>query len=212
MKNVKINIFSRSPVTAEGIKNILNVKYPGTEIFKSNLNEITYIIRALHPNILLIDDFNIDEDELYFMVMKIKDCYSGLRIVLYTESTSAKFIFKLMELDVNYFFHKTNSVENILLAVESAVKGSDFFDKNIIRLFLNSREAFERYNFKVLSIREIQILQLIFKKMANKQISESLSISVKTVESHKEKIKKKMGLKSMQEVYDLQILKDMFTM
>lgn len=55
----------------------------------------------------------------------------------------------------------------------------------------------------LLSKREVDVFVLITQGFENKAISRKLGISIKTVESHKEKIKHKFGVPTMKELYNL---------
>ena len=54
-----------------------------------------------------------------------------------------------------------------------------------------------------LSEREKEVMNLILIGFENKAIAKKLSISIKTVEFHKENIKQKLGKNSVKELYDL---------
>ena len=58
---------------------------------------------------------------------------------------------------------------------------------------------------EVLSKRETEIFRLIVDGFENRAIAKKLYISVKTVESHKENIKQKLGVKSVRELYYLNL-------
>ncbi len=53
-----------------------------------------------------------------------------------------------------------------------------------------------------LSKKETEILELICTSFENKTIAYKLNVSVKTVESHKQNIKEKLGLQSIKELYN----------
>lgn len=55
----------------------------------------------------------------------------------------------------------------------------------------------------LLSKREQEVLQLISEGFQNKSIAKKLSISVKTVEFHKENLKHKLGTPTIKDLYDL---------
>ena len=55
----------------------------------------------------------------------------------------------------------------------------------------------------LLSNREKDVLLLITQGLENKAIARKLFVSAKTVETHKENLKVKLGIKSMRELYDL---------
>ena len=58
---------------------------------------------------------------------------------------------------------------------------------------------------KLLSKREKEIYGLIIDGFENKAIAQKLFISVKTVEFHKENLKQKLGVKSVRELYNLNL-------
>jgi DNA-binding CsgD family transcriptional regulator len=53
-----------------------------------------------------------------------------------------------------------------------------------------------------LSDREMHIFQLLGSGLRNRQIASSLNVSVKTVETHRENIKHKLGLTSSRDLVD----------
>jgi DNA-binding NarL/FixJ family response regulator len=53
-----------------------------------------------------------------------------------------------------------------------------------------------------LSDREMHIFQLLGSGLGKRQIAHSLDLSIKTIESHRENIKRKLGLKSSRELVD----------
>lgn len=60
---------------------------------------------------------------------------------------------------------------------------------------------------ELLSKREKQVFELIMEGFENKAIAKRLFISTKTVEFHKEKIKQKLGLATVRELYSLNLKK-----
>ena len=56
-----------------------------------------------------------------------------------------------------------------------------------------------------LSVRELEILQLIARGYTNKEIADKVYLSVKTVEAHRSKMYKKMGFKNHADVVEYAI-------
>ena len=53
---------------------------------------------------------------------------------------------------------------------------------------------------EILTVREIEVLKLYVEGLINKEISNKLDISIRTVETHKNHIMRKLGLKSTVEM------------
>ena len=70
----------------------------------------------------------------------------------------------------------------------------------VVGAFVGSRRLRGSPQAKELSEREVEVLRLVAWGYTNKEIGSYLTISVKTVETHKSNILEKLGLKSRVEV------------
>jgi len=93
---------------------------------------------------------------------------------------------------------KSAETDEIIRAVRSICENRVYLSPKIFVTFF--RGLLKRANFggipgaEGLSDRELQVFQLIGTGAANRDIAARLGISVKTVESHRENLKKKLGL------------------
>jgi DNA-binding NarL/FixJ family response regulator len=87
---------------------------------------------------------------------------------------------------------KDNAFEDLLYAIKSVVSGGKFISPLISDKVLNVYAARERKD-DILTARETIILRLIASGLTNKQIADKLSISVKTVDTHRTKIMQKLN-------------------
>lgn len=95
---------------------------------------------------------------------------------------------------------KQTAANDLLKAIREAHKGNAFFSPAIAkRLRDHCREAFVsgqpvRKRGDYLTSREAEVLQLIAEGQANKQIAAELSISIKTVEKHRQQVMNKLNI------------------
>jgi DNA-binding NarL/FixJ family response regulator len=84
-------------------------------------------------------------------------------------------------------------------ALSSFIDNQSFIDKNLlIRLTMEQREADHSVPIhRLLTGREMQVLQLILKEKSNTVIADELFISIHTVNSHRKNIFRKLGVKSI---------------
>ncbi|OGW36434.1 MAG: DNA-binding response regulator [Nitrospirae bacterium RBG_13_39_12] len=87
---------------------------------------------------------------------------------------------------------KDNAFEDLLYAIKSVASGGKFISPLISDKVLNIYAARERKD-DILTARETIILRLIASGLTNKQIADKLSISVKTVDTHRTKIMQKLN-------------------
>jgi DNA-binding NarL/FixJ family response regulator len=101
------------------------------------------------------------------------------------------------------FLNKTASGAEILQALRDVASGR-------IHLSVRATEAAlrrsvraggaKRAAFDALTNRELEVLESLAAGLGTRRIAEKLSLSVKTIESHREKIKRKLGLQSAPEL------------
>jgi two-component system response regulator NreC len=95
------------------------------------------------------------------------------------------------------------SREEILEAIYTVRNGHEFYARSITDILLHSylsdqnlAPAEKENKMKLLSPRELEVLTLFAESYSNRQIAEKLFISVRTVETHKNNIMKKIELKT----------------
>jgi DNA-binding NarL/FixJ family response regulator len=96
---------------------------------------------------------------------------------------------------------KSDAGEHLLDAVETLSHHRPFLtpvaSETVLEGFLESRR---REGQSILTNREREIVQLLAEGKANKEIASTLCISVKTVETHRATIMRKLGLNSIVEL------------
>ncbi len=91
----------------------------------------------------------------------------------------------------------------MLEAIYTLRNGYDFYAKTITNLILRDyledpeqKEEARLEREKSLSSREMEVLKLFAQSFTNKEIADTLFISIRTVESHKNNIMRKINLKT----------------
>ena len=93
---------------------------------------------------------------------------------------------------------KNSTSEELIAAVRAVAGGGSYIHPKMAALLtkqLVGGEGEDR-SYQSLSNRELEILQLLAKGYTNKEISERIFLSVKTVEAHRSKIYRKLGFKT----------------
>ena len=95
---------------------------------------------------------------------------------------------------------KQTAASDLIKAIHETYKGNAFFSPAISRRLLEHyRESFLRgapvqKRADLLTSREAEVLQLIAEGKPNKQIAAELSISIKTVEKHRQQVMNKLNI------------------
>jgi DNA-binding NarL/FixJ family response regulator len=122
------------------------------------------------------------------------------KVLVLSSYSDDEYVHQLIEAGAIGYLVKQTAAQDLLKAIREAHKGNAFFSPSISRRLLEQyREAFMqggkiKRETTSLTSRESEVLQLIAEGYANKQIADELSISVKTVEKHRQQLMGKLNL------------------
>lgn len=156
------------------------------------------VLDATHPDFAIVDislkgrngievvkDFRTRRPEMPVLVLS-----------MYDDSLYAE---RAIRAGAKGYIRKQEVIGKLMEAVRRVLAGhiyiSDSLSSALVRRALTGREH-GGAGFEMLTDRELEIFQLIGQGLANGKIAEKLCLSVKTVETHREHIKSKLGLKS----------------
>ena len=106
---------------------------------------------------------------------------------------------------------KSAPAEELLTAIREILSGNIYVSRDVaMRAFKKSlesraeaRSARPTIGIETLSDREMHIFNLLGSGLRNRQMAQSLNLSVKTIETHRENIKHKLGLKCSRDLMEL---------
>lgn len=199
MKKLKVYIaddhtlFRKAMVNMlEGFDHVVEVKDA------ENGKELLELIKYEQPDVAVVD--------LQMPVMdgietskKIISKYPNVKIVILTMVDSEQYIIHMIELGVHAFLLKNTDPDELEKAIYSVYE-NDFYNNELVASAL--RKNVKQNSTKVLpgrvelSEREKEIVSLVCRELTNKEIGDKLSISDRTVETHKSRIMEKIGAKS----------------
>ena len=128
----------------------------------------------------------------------LKACPSAKVLVLSTYSDE-DCVQQLTEAGVSGYLVKQTAANDLITAIREVQKGNAYFSPSIARRLRDRcREAFSTgqpmKKAVDLTSREAEVLQLIAEGFPNKQIAAELSISIKTVEKHRQQVMNKLQI------------------
>ena len=159
--------------------------------------EAVELAKKLRPNIVIMD-INLPGINGIEATQQIRRFSPGSRILgvsLHTQPTYAR---KMMQKGAMGYVTKNSSREEMFKAIIEIQAGKKYICdeiKNILSEQVISGDD-NQTGLNSLSQREIEIISYIKKGQSSKEIADSLSISVKTVEVHRYNILKKLNLKN----------------
>lgn len=136
----------------------------------------------------------------------IKENHQSVKIVLVTMEISKDYVSAGIKAGVDGYLPKDVDKDMLLEAIRTVHQGGRFFNEAIMKLVFEEFYTHEKLKNTVsklpheLTKREYEILGLVASGKTNRELAESLFISIKTVETHKTHILEKLGLKNTAEL------------
>lgn len=150
--------------------------------------------------LLITDPASLDFEQSYDLQF-IKQQFPQLAILILTNSISKDEFTRLTRVGIKNILNKTAERDEILSAIDSAIKGKKFYSGEVLDLILELGENKSVMEVSVqLTISEIEIVRLIAGGMTTKEIAEKKCISFHTVNTHRKNIFRKMGVSNASEL------------
>ncbi len=134
------------------------------------------------------------------LVSRVRSAYPNLRILVLSMHSDTQTVLRTMKAGASGYITKNSSPQKLLEAIRKVVVSGKFLDADMaeqLAFASSSAPSPEGDVDLILSEREMQIFRLIVDEKCIKEMANELSISDKTVSTHKAHILAKLGLKSV---------------
>jgi DNA-binding NarL/FixJ family response regulator len=121
------------------------------------------------------------------------------RVLILTAHESEQLIREVLSAGAEGYVLKADAAQDLVKAVEALLDGRTFFTSRVAQAVLEGylrSGGEEGAAMPALSAREREIVQLLAEGGSNKDIARALRISLKTAETHRGNIMRKMGFES----------------
>jgi len=190
--NVKIFIADDHYMVIEGIRSMLtqekNIEWMGHAMTASSCMAF---LRQQQPDILLLD-INLPDKSGIDLCKEIKEKYPDIHILGLSSFNQQSYIQKMIQNGASGYVLKNASLDEILKAIEVAMKGDIFLSSEAKVTMRENKDA----QIPVITRREKEVLKLIAEGSTNKEIAEKLFISTTTVDTHRNSLLSKFEVKN----------------
>ncbi len=125
--------------------------------------------------------------------------YPDLKIIFLTMHKSEEILAEAFESGAKGYVLKENAFEELIKAIHAVKDGKVYVSSELAPTLLHGFLSNERRG-NDLSVREREVLKLLAEGYSNKEISDMLVISIKTVETHRANIMRKNNFKNITEL------------
>jgi DNA-binding NarL/FixJ family response regulator len=201
--SLRILIADDHDVMRQGTQSVIE-RQPGWEVcgLASTGREAVTKAAELEPDIVIMD-MTMPELNGLDAAVQIRRRAPKVEILMFTGHATEQLIREVFEAGVKSFINKAEAHTHLVDAIESLSRHKPFFTSDVSEIMFSnilsraegSRDVAEPG--QRLSLRQREIVQLIAEGNSNKEIAGALSISVRTAETHRASILRKLNLDSV---------------
>lgn len=167
--------------------------------FSDGLIAIDFLKNRPDIDVVLLDLY-LDTINGLEVTSKILAIAPTTNILILSREEDPDIILNILKNGAKGFINKDAPMEELLVGIEALAKGKNFFSSNISGQLIPSLSGIKKepgHAIKtIITKRELQVLEYLFKELTNKEIAEKLFISPRTVDTHKRNLRKKLNVKS----------------
>jgi DNA-binding NarL/FixJ family response regulator len=193
-------------LVAEGVVKILEKKYDVAAISADGRSFIE-AVEKIRPDLAIVDISLPLLNGLDACRHLNKSC-PEVKIIILTMHAEQHYVNEAFRVGVGGYVLKTSVADELLFAVKEVLNGRTYISPVVAQGLVNQAlESMTEPQSRpktapplTLSLRQREVLQLVAEGKSNKEIASAINVTVKTIEFHKARISKELGVRTTAEL------------
>jgi DNA-binding NarL/FixJ family response regulator len=196
----RVLIVDDHPIVRQGLRRIMENEDDLVVCGEAeSVREARTAIKELSPDIMIVD-ISLKQGDGIELVRDVRAHHPQLPILVLSMHDETIYAERMLSAGANGYIMKLAASEQFLIALRRVLEGgiyvSEAVGNNMIQKFAAGGAYISANPVDRLSNRELQVLHMIGKGMSTRETAASLNLSIKTVESHRQRIKRKLNLQT----------------
>ena len=190
---IKLMLVDDHPLFREGIAARLRM-YDGIEIIDEadNGKQLLEKLKTMQPDIVMMD-ISMPEINGMDALEILNEKYPSIKVIILSMHDDQEYILNVIRAGAAGYLLKDISGEDMIAAIQKVYEGGQYFSNEVAAILA---KGYSDSGSRILTTREQLVLRLISHGHNDKKIANQLDISVRTVETHKRNIKKKLEIEN----------------
>lgn len=204
-EQTRIVIVDDHPFVREGLKQLLAGQSEFTLVAEASTpSDAQTAIAEKTPDVAVVDLALGSEDGIE-LVRWIRQNYPDVRVLVLSMQDEALYAERLLRLGVSGYVMKNVAGTDFLTALRKVARGqrhvSAAMGERLLSQVARGRApALDEDPVAALTERELEVFKLIGEGISTREISQRLTLSMKTVDAHRRHMREKLNLKSTSEL------------
>lgn len=197
---VRIVLADDHAILRSGLRLMLNKTSPFQVVGEAQSGrEAVKLTTELQPDLVIMDITMPDMNGLE-ATAEIRRLFPAIKVLMLTMHETEEMLFRTIQVGASGYVLKKSADTELVEAIHQVLAGETFLRPEMATQVIQDymgrvQSGEERNSFEDLTEREREVLKLLAEGMTNKQVADSLVLSIRTVETHRARIMDKLGLK-----------------
>ncbi|TAL06074.1 MAG: response regulator transcription factor [Verrucomicrobia bacterium] len=195
-KVIKVLVVDDHPVVRKGITACLaHNQHIGIVGESGDGRDAVRKIRELQPDLVLMD-INMPQMNGLAVTELLRREMPQVKVLILSMHSNTEYVLRIIQAGAKGYVLKDASTEELVRAIETVDRGEAYFSSDVARVALNQfvRGGGQSDELSALTNREREVLTQIAEGLSNKEIASALGVGVRTVETHRERIMRKLDI------------------
>ena len=199
-RKIRLLLADDHPVVREGIKSSLST-YTGIRVIGEAADGLEAVRQTKKhaPDVILLD-INMPLMGGLEAARKIRSIAPKTRILALSMHDNREYVMEIVRLGASGYILKDSSPSELVRAIEAVYAGDAYFSprisQHLLKAIASASSKGSSSFLRTLTLRERQVLRMIANGFTSKQIATRLGITFRTVESHRDRIQKKLDIRT----------------
>lgn len=157
--------------------------------------ETLEMIQSVRPDVLLLD-LSLPDKSGFEVLNEMRESDTAPLVVVLTWHTEPSYAARAIAAGAHGYVNKSVTPEDLLSAIRAVSRGEQVIPPGVEQILANG----DGHPASALTARELQVMEMLARGLTNREIAEHLQISIKTVDTHRGHVLKKLGLRNNSEL------------
>jgi DNA-binding NarL/FixJ family response regulator len=164
----------------------------------ADMDEALRLVAETQPHLAVVD-IKLKTSDGIELIKRIRDRYDHVRILVWSAHSEALYAERALRAGAQGYVNKDQATDRIIEAIRRVLEGKVYLSEGMTDAILQrcaggARDGGTRSRLDVLADRELEVFRLIGDGVKTAEIAERLHLSVKTVETYRDRIRQKLDL------------------
>ena len=200
----RILIVDDHPIVRDGLIAALS-RHPDLQVCgeAATIVDALALIDSLHPDLAIID-LSLADGSGLDLIKRIKARNVSTKMLVLSMSDESLFAERALRAGAMGFLHKQEAREKLIDAIHQVLDGKIFVssavNERLLQQVMIGNQPLQQSPITALSDRELEVFELLGQGLGSSEIAQRLHLGIKTIETHRQRIKDKLDLKNSLEL------------